>query len=226
MAKGKSKAGGGSSSAGLYVEGSPGNNQKEADELIQGAKDVLADFGFSQELRGIYFNDKGALFKKKGEDAAASMNGAGDLYISTAALQSKTKDSKGYLVSDTFYGTGAHEAGHAVVNGLLKNNVSINPGDASKTPGRANLERATARSKGKLEKYIVKEAIKRYGSNPKISGYGSTHVREKVAEAVSDVYTNKSKANPFSREIVGVMKDIKSGKLKPVLKVSKSEMGI
>ena len=183
---------------------------------------MLKDFGFEDELRGIIFNTKGTLM---GGDAAASMNGLGDMHISTDYLAKGHKNSNGYLTSNTFYGTGTHEAGHAIVNGLLKK-ININPDDTNKSTGRKNLERATARSKGKLEKAVIKEAKKRYGSNPAISGYGSTNVREKVAEAVSDVYSNGKRANPYSKEIVGVLKDIKRGKFKPTIKVSKREMGI
>ena len=34
-------------------------------------------------------------------------------------------------------------------------------------------------------------------------------------EAISDVYTNGNKAQPYSKEIVNVMKDINNGKFKP-----------
>lgn len=224
MAKGNSKLGNGNKNLynGLYVEGSAGRYQKEADEILKGTKDVLADFGLENEIRGVYFSPKGVLF---GGEAEASMNGLGDLNISTNYLARGNEDTKGYHVNDTFYGTGAHEAGHAVVNGLLKN-VDINPDDTNKSSARKNLERATARSKGKLEKAVIKEASRRYGSNPAISGYGSENIREKVAEAVCDVYSNRKKANSYSKEIVGVLKDINSGKFKPVIKVSKREMGL
>ncbi len=208
---------------GLYVEGSAGAFKKSADKIVQGVKDVLKDFGFNNELRGVYFSPTGTLMRG---EANASMNGMGDLHISTRALAKGEENSNGYFVSDTFYGTGTHEAGHAVVNALLKNGVTINPEDTNKSKGRINLERATARSKGKLEKAIIKEATKRYGSNPTISGYGSKDVKEKVAEAISDVYTNKNKANPYSKVIVDVMKDINKKKFRPILKVSKREMGI
>lgn len=49
---------------------------------------------------------------------------------------------------------------------------------------------------------------------------------EKVAEAVSDFYANKANANPYSKVIVGVMKDIKSGAFRPKIKISKREMGV
>lgn len=224
MGRGTSKLGGGSTGLykGLHIEGSVGQYQRQADEIVKGTRDVLKDFGFENEIRGVYFSPKGTLI---GGEAAASVNGMGDLHISTNYLARGNGDSKGYNVSDTFYGTGTHEAGHIIVNGLLKN-VDINPDDTNKSTGRAHLERATARSKGKLEKAVVKEAKKRYGSNPAISGYGSKNVKEKVAEAVSDVYSNGNKANPYSKEIVGVLKDIKNGKFKPTIKVSKREMGI
>ena len=206
---------------GLYVEGSPGEHQQEADSVVSGVRDVLADFGFDDALRSVHFSSKGTM--KRGE-ANASMNGAGDLTISTKALSRGEVNSGGYVISDTFYGLGAHEGGHALVNALLKNSVTINPDDKNKTPSRANLERATARHKGKLETAIIKEAKKRYGSNPPISGYGSKNHIEKIAEAVSDYYTNKGNAKPYSKTIVEVMKDIKSGKFKPKIRVSEREM--
>lgn len=206
---------------GLHVEGSPGEHQQEADSVLSGVRDVLADFGFDDELRGVIFSPKGTI--GRGE-ADASMNGMGDLTISTKALNRGETNSNGYFVSDTFYGTGTHEGGHALVNALLKNSVTINPDVNNKTSGRANLERATARHKGKLETAIIKEAKKRYGSNPPISGYGSKNHIEKIAEAVSDYYTNKGNAKPYSKTIVEVMKDIKSGKFKPKIRVSEREM--
>lgn len=206
---------------GLYVEGSPGEHQQEADSVVSGVRDVLADFGFDNELRAVHFSPKGTM--KRGE-ANASMNGAGDLTISTKALSRGEVNSGGYVISDTFYGLGAHEGGHALVNGLLKNSVTINPDNKNKTTARANLERATARRKGKLETAIIKEAKKRYGSNPPISKYGSKNHIEKIAEAVSDYYANKGNAKPYSKTIVGVMKDIKSGKYKPEIRVSEREM--
>lgn len=206
---------------GLHVEGSPGEHQQEADSVVSGVRDVLADFGFDNELRAVYFSPTGTM--KRGE-ANASMNGAGDLNISTKALSRGEVNSGGYVISDTFYGLGAHEGGHALVNGLLKNSVTINPDNKNKTTARANLERATARRKGKLETAIIKEAKKRYGSNPPISKYGSKNHIEKIAEAVSDYYANKGNAKPYSKTIVGVMKDIKSGKYKPEIRVSEREM--
>ena len=200
---------------GLHVEGGPGAYEKEATKVIQGVKDVLDDFGMVDGIRGIRYSDKAIM----GGDQNASMNGLGDLSISPKYL-SEGENKSDYVVSDTFYGTGAHEAGHAVINGLLRK-VPIE-GDAKSE----NLKIAAARSKGKLEHEILKEAKKRYGSNPPISKYGSTKESEKIAEAVSDVYSNKNKANPYSKVIVGVMKDINSGTFNPKLKVSRREMGI
>ena len=219
---GRGKSGGGSLYNGLRIEGKA-SNQQRADMIVKGVKDVLKDFGFDDELTGVVFNEKGALM---GGEAQASMNGFGQLTISNKYLREPIKSSSGFLVSDTDIGTGTHEAGHAVVNSFLKHSVKINPDETNKTDARARLEIATARKTGKLEKEIIKEAKKRYGSNPAISRYGSKNVIEKVAEAVSDVYTNKSKANPYSKTIVGVMKDIKNGKFNPTITVTKRQMGI
>ena len=182
---------------------------------------MLADFGFDDELRAVYFSPTGTT--RRGE-ADASMNGVGNLHISTKALSRGEVNSGGYLISDTFYGTGAHEGGHALVNALLKNSITINPDNKNKTTSLANLERAAARRKGKLETAIIKEAKKRYGSNPPISKYGSKNHIEKIAEAVSDYYANKGNAKPYSKTIVQVMKDIKSGKYKPKISVSEREI--
>lgn len=213
MGRGRSGAGGttGGSSGrrkslydGVYVEGSAGAYQAEADEIVTGVRAVLDDFGMSDALGAVYFRKAGA-GRKGSADAVAGMNGQGDLSISPEYLSSGNRDSKGYNVSDTFFGTGAHEAGHAVVYGLIKQVM----------PGSTRLEQSNARKSGKLEKRIIGEAIRRYGRNVKISGYGSESVIEKVAEAVSDVYSNGGKSNPFSVVIVGVMKDIKNGKFSP-----------
>lgn len=201
---------------GHFVEGSPGQYTKEAASVIQGVQDVLKDFGMEDNLRAIRYSNTTI----RGAETDAAMNGVGDLIISPKYL-SKGENKNSNVVSDTFYGTGAHEAGHAVVNGLLRK-VPIE-GDAKSE----NLKIATARSKGKLEHAILKEAKRRNGGqNPPISKYGSTKEIEKVAEAVSDVYSNKGKANPYSKVIVGVMKDINSGTFNPKLKVSRREMGI
>lgn len=193
---------------GLYIEGSP-SNQRNADIVVGSLREVLDDFGFSNALTGIYFSDKQTTH-------GAGVNGFGRLTINNNSLKANNNDNSGWLAAPTHEGTGAHEAGHIVANQLLRQVM----------PQGSVLEVATARSKNKIEKAIIKEAKRRYGSNPAISGYGSTNVGEKIAEAVSDVYTNKSKANPYSKVIVDVMKDIKKKKFTPVIKVSKSEMGI
>lgn len=78
---------------GRYVEGTP-SNQERADEVVRGVADVLADFGLSDELRNIYFNETGTLVRG---EANASMNGLGDLHISNKYLRNDIKDSKGIL---------------------------------------------------------------------------------------------------------------------------------
>lgn len=180
------------------TEGSAGIYQKQANEVIGGIKSVLSDFGMESALTGIYFSSENR--------ASAGADGFGRVTISKQYLQSGTGKNNGEFTSDTFAGTGAHEAGHLVSNQLLKTKV---------IPNASNLEKATARQKNKLDKAIIKEAKKRYGSNPVISKYASTNAAEKVAEAISDVYSNKGKSNPYSRVIVSVMKDINSGKFVP-----------
>ena len=224
MGRGSSKAGGSGGNLtaltkGIYTEGSPGAYEKEATEVIKGFKDVLSDFGMEDQLRGIYFSNSDVTGR---DHAMASMNGMGDLRISPSYLKEGNKSTKGWNVSDTYYGTGTHEAGHAVVRGLL-DKVEIS-GDAKSQ----NLIKATARKEGKLEKAVIKEAKRRNGgSNPPISGYATKGgPAEKVAEAFSDVYTNGSKANPYSKIIVDVCKDVNNGSFKPKLSVTRREMGI
>ncbi len=183
------------------TEGSAGSHQKEADQIISSMKSVLSDFGMESALTSIYYSS--------GNRASAGADGFGGVTISKQYLQNGNGKNDGYFTSNTFAGTGAHEAGHLVSNQLLKTKV---------IPNASNLEKATARQKNKLDKAIIKEASKRYGSNPSISKYGSSNAAEKVAEAVSDVYVNKRNSNPYSKEIVSVMKDINSGNFKPKIK--------
>lgn len=174
------------------VEGDFGAYKKQAEEIIDGVKTVLSDFGMESEFKRVHAEES--------SKAVAGMNAYGRLSIYKSSL-SKQASSKGYFVNDSFFGTGTHEAGHLVSDTLLK----------KITPNFSLLERSIARKKNKLEKAVLKEAKKRYGSNPAISGYGSTNFGEKVAEAFSDVYSNKGKANPYSKLIVQIMKEINKG---------------
>lgn len=206
----------------VFIEGhAPEGYQKQADEVINGVMDVLENFGFSDKLRGVLYSDKKGSIFHRGE-AYAAMNGQGDLTIIKSYLKKPIESSNGYNINDSFYGTGAHEAGHLISRSLI-DNVKINPGDTNKTDSLVRLEKASVWRTGKLEAAILKEAKRRYGSNPPISKYGSTKHSEKVAEAVCDVFANK-KPNPYSKVIVDVMKDIKAGKFIPTIKVSKREM--
>lgn len=212
---GRAKRAGGASGLakllnGKYVEGDAGEAAQAATELLQAAQNAFDDFGMSGFTAVRFHEDKGSIFRG-GEKAIAGVNGLDQLTINKKAISKPIKDSNGYLVSDTPAGHGAHEAGHAIVNGLLKTKVA---------PNASNLEKANARKNQSLEKTIIKEAKKRYGSNPVISGYGSTKPAEKVAEAFSDVYANKKKAKPYSKVIVEVCKDINSGKFKPNIRLS------
>lgn len=182
------------------VDGKPPiGKEKEAAEIINGANKVLKDFGINNGINNIIFSDD--------EKIIAGMDGLGNLKISKKNLANPTPSKTGFFVSDSNIGTGAHEAGHRVVQELLRKSMN----------GEKELKIAEARAKGKMEKQIIKEATKRYGSNPTISKYGDTNVKEKVAEAISDVYANGNKAHPYSKEIVNVMKDINNGKFKPKL---------
>ena len=184
-----------------YVEGNAGDYQREANQVITALKSVLSDFGMEKELTGIYFSDD-----KRYE---GSVNGFGKLSISKQYLANGNESSQGYMVNNSYAGLGTHEAGHLISNALLKNKVM---------PNATLYDRAVAYKNSKMEKAILKEAKRRFGSNPVISKYGSTSHAEKVAEAVSDVYSNGTKASAYSRQIVQVMKDINSGKYIPKIK--------
>lgn len=188
----------------LFVEGRPPiGKEKEAAEIINSYNKVLKDFGmdrgtgFDKGVNSIFFDDE--------TKVSANTNGLGDLTIGNKELANPRKVAEGYFTADSHAGVGAHEAGHRVANLLLRKSMK----------GEKELKIADARSKGKMEKQIIKEATKRFGSNPSISKYGDKNSLEKVAEAVSDVYTNENKANEYSKVIVNVMKDINNGKFKP-----------
>lgn len=187
----------------------PTGKEKEAAEIINAANKVLKDFGINNGIHIITFYDD-----RITKDGIASMNGFGDLTISNKHLANPPKEQAGWSTAASNAGTGAHEAGHRVAHILLRKSmqagIDFNTADAKK-----EAKIADARLKGKMEKRIIREATKRYGSNPSISKYGDKNVKEKVAEAVSDVYTNGKKANAYSKVIVNVMKDINNGKFKP-----------
>jgi hypothetical protein len=150
----------------------PAGKEKEAGEVINAPNKVLKDFGIDKGINIITFDDD--------KKAIASMDGFGNLTISNKALANPTKHAAGTFTADSNAGTGAHEAGHRVAHVLLRKSMQ----------GEKELKIADARLKGKMEKQIIKEATKRYGSNPSISKYGETNNKEKVAETISDVYTN------------------------------------
>ena len=165
---------------GVPVEGRPpGEYMARADKVINGVKDVLSDFGLESSLTSIYFGN--SIENRRGDDGDAAMNGFGRLAISTNALVRGDNGSRaGYFASDTLRGLGTHEAGHAVARALSDKLMK----------NESNLARSAAWRLGKLESAVMKEAARRYGGNYRISPYGSTSAIEKVAEAVSDVYSN------------------------------------
>ena len=190
----------------VNVEGTPGSYTKQAQEVLRGVHDVLSDFGLEDSLAGVRYSDETGK-TGRGKNAVAGVNGFNQLTISNSYLkEGDTPEDLKQSAAATFHGTGAHEAGHIVVNEILRKNVM---------PDGSLLQQSTARKNGKLEKAVIKEATKRFGSNPTISKYGSTSFSEKVAEAVSDVYSNKGGANPYSNVIVQVLKDTQSGTFKP-----------
>lgn len=166
-------------------------------KTLKGVYDVMTDMGIPlSALRMI------AGRNNIRDNGLMAVNGFMDLQFSNKSYSSLEKaekvnsEQKGYTITNSLYGTGAHEAGHIVVREIINRTMK----------GSTNLQRAETWKNGKIEKQIIREAKKQYGSNPVISKYGSTKPAEKVAEAVSDVYTNKSRANPYSRVIVDILK--------------------
>lgn len=178
-------------------------DMKAVEQSLKGVADVLNDMG-------IPLSAVTAIAGRNhlGKNTLMSVNGMGQLSFSNQ-VYSDLKNAKkasanedGYLVSKGLQSIGAHEAGHIAINEIINRTMK----------NSTRLERAETRHQGKIEKQIIKEARKQYGSNPVISKYGSTKPIEKIAEAVSDVYTNKSGANPYSKVIVDIMKKKLKGK--------------
>lgn len=202
---GGSRAGGsggsGRTTAGRFIHDDTVKNldQRAVKEFEQAVHDVLNDFGLPDDtvtrINGYMLN------LGKGHDGVAGANGFDQISLNPDYFSDYSKANEipdGYTITGGIKGTATHEVGHVVAHQILKKSM----------PNASNLEIANARKNEKAEKAILKEAKKRYGSNPPISPYGSTRKSEKVAEAVSDVYTNGSKAKPYSKVIVEVMKDM------------------
>lgn len=154
-------------------------------QFLSGVSSVLSDMGLPlSTVRAISIREM-----RSAEDAATD---AANTVIINSKLSANTSSE---FVASGIRGLGAHEAGHVVIGAI--NRIRYN-GDTAKI-NKAFQTRST-------EKSIIREASRSYGSNPKISRYGSTSPAETIAEAVSDVYTNGGKANPYSREIVRVLK--------------------
>jgi hypothetical protein len=176
-------------------------DNRAVSEFEQAVHDVLSDFGLPDDtvtrINGYMLN------LGRGPDGIAGANGFDEIslnpdYFADYSKASGLTTDNGYLIAGGIKGIATHEVGHVIARQVLKKMM----------PGASNLEIAKARRNDKAEKAIIKEAKKRFGSNPPISPYGSKKVSEKVAEAVSDVYTNGSKAKPYSKVIVEVMKDM------------------
>lgn len=94
MGRGSSKAGGGSANSGglydgIHTEGKAAD-QKRADAIVKGTRDVLKDFGVEDELRSVYYSDR---------KNAHGMNAQGDLSISNKLLREPNESTNGYFVS-------------------------------------------------------------------------------------------------------------------------------
>ena len=170
-------------------------DMKAVNEVLSGVSMVLTDMGVSTSVIT-------SIAGKNSAKGQAAVNGFGQLSFSNADFATYNQaitsavGAKGQFTAPTLAGTGAHEAGHLLENAIIAKEMAT----------ATNLERSTARIKSVVPKSVMKEAIKIYGSNPKLSGYGSTNVSEKMAEAVADHYINGAKAHPFSTVVVGVIK--------------------
>lgn len=172
-------------------------DMRAVEQSLKGVVDVLDDMGIPLSsvpvIAGRNHLSKGTLMAVNG---AGQLSFANQVYSSIQNAEKASQNENGYFVAKGLYSTGAHEAGHIAVNEIISRTMK----------NSTQLQRAEARHSGKIEKQIIREARKQYGSNPVISKYGSTKPIEKIAEAVSDVYTKKSRANPYSKVIVDIMK--------------------
>ena len=183
------------SRAGVRMDDMEKLDARAVEQSLKGVHDVLRDME-------IPLSAVNMICGKETSEELMAVNGCGDLIFSKSVYSNiekakeDTKNKNGYFASGGLYSVGAHEAGHIAVDTIMNRIMRNN----------SVLERAKARKNHKISKQILREAGKQYGSNPEISKYGEKSASEKVAEAVSDVYTNKSKANPYSKVIVNILK--------------------
>ena len=178
---GASGAGGGKFS--YRTEGSAGEYQKQADEVVNGIKSVLSDFGMESALTSIYFSS--------GNRASAGADGFGGVTISKQYLQSGAGKNNGEFTSDTFAGTGAHEAGHLVSNQLLKAKVIPNAEGNRTTPsvvafkGDDELVGETAKRQAVTNVKNTISSIKRkMGTNEKVEANGRMYTPEEISAKI------------------------------------------
>lgn len=186
--------------AGTMFTNMDGLDRQAVEQSLKGVKDVLRDMGIplSSIPEMVGANARGDTFMSV--RGTGTVNFSRQVYQDLETAQKATANKNGQFVASGLYATGTHEAGHIAVREIIQRTITD------------RHARAQAWKNKTVEKQILREAQARYGSNPRISRYGSTDYSEKIAEAVSDVYTNKGRANPYSKVIVDVMKKKLRGK--------------
>lgn len=180
----------------IHEEDLKGLNMTLVNKTLKGMQDTLKEFGLPiSTIHGI-----GIAMAK---DAQASVNGFRDLNFGRKSYSQKENEFKKRddLADSTAYGTGTHEAGHAIVDyAMHKHNQ-----------GKSVLELSNLRRSRKFDREILKKAKKINGGHLNaISKYGSSSrgkaSAELIAEGVSEYMRKKGKASASSKAIVKALK--------------------
>lgn len=125
--------------AGIRFDDMRGLNKTAVEQSLSGFRDVLRDMGIPISAVNMISGTDA-----KGEIMA--VNGFNDLifskrvYFSLEQAKKSSDNKNGYFVTNGLYGTGAHEAGHLIVNEIVNRTMKNN----------SVLERAKARGSYKI----------------------------------------------------------------------------
>ena len=179
-------------------------------EVRRGIGDTLASLGLDDSVvSSISIDDTmswGGLAayerNRPQEIYLAKTNGRGEITINGAFLRSPgdfnrimSNPNRVSGVSNTFYGTVAHETAHAVVAYLARNGT------------KAGLFDFSVYRDGKIEQQIIAKADKAFkGRATAVSDYAKESPSENVAECVADVIEHRGNANPYSIYVFNELK--------------------
>ena len=129
----------------IHEEDLKGLNMVLVNKTLKGVQDTLKEFGLPMST----INGIGIALSK---DAVASVNGFRNLNFGRKSYSQKENEFKkrSDLADGTAYGTGTHEAGHAIVDyAMHKHNQ-----------GKSTLELANLRGSRKFDREILKKSKK------------------------------------------------------------------